>query len=202
MAFTHPSVKVLIVAGTFVTDPMAPIAYSQLARGLDAEIMTLSRAGLDRTDASVRKVIRRLETYEEPPVLVGHSQGGLVSVLAAQQRPDLAAGVISLGAPLQGTLLAPRWLPIPGLASMAVGSDVVRDVAPAGHDGPRYVSIVGEKDAVILPQWSGLQRCAEQFSFPVGHLNLILDREVLGFVRFLIEETDWVESPTEDAIVA
>jgi len=36
----------------------------------------------------------------EPALLIGHSLGGIVSVLAASRRPDLVRGVLSLDAPL------------------------------------------------------------------------------------------------------
>ena len=41
-----------------------------------------------------------------PAFLVGHSLGGFLSVMAASQRPDLAAGVVLLDAPIVGGLLA------------------------------------------------------------------------------------------------
>lgn len=37
---------------------------------------------------------------ERPPLLVGHSLGGLVSVLAASRRPDLAGGLVLLDSPI------------------------------------------------------------------------------------------------------
>ncbi len=41
-----------------------------------------------------------------PAFLVGHSLGGYLSAMAASQRPDLAAGVVLLDAPILGGLLA------------------------------------------------------------------------------------------------
>ena len=41
-----------------------------------------------------------------PAFLVGHSLGGYLSAMAASRRPDLAAGVVLLDAPIVGALLA------------------------------------------------------------------------------------------------
>ena len=41
-----------------------------------------------------------------PAFLVGHSLGGFLSAMAASRRPDLAAGVVLLDAPIVGPLLA------------------------------------------------------------------------------------------------
>jgi pimeloyl-ACP methyl ester carboxylesterase len=51
-------------------------------------------------DQLIAFIEAELGAAERPAVLVGHSLGGMVSLLAASKRPDLACGVLLLDAPL------------------------------------------------------------------------------------------------------
>ena len=48
----------------------------------------------------VAELIARLEAYRQPAILVGHSLGGMLSLMAAKQRPDLVRCVVMLDAPV------------------------------------------------------------------------------------------------------
>ncbi|TFW29795.1 alpha/beta fold hydrolase [Duganella callida] len=47
--------------------------------------------------------------YTEPVILVGHSLGGMLSLMVAQQRPDLVRCVVMLDAPVVGGWRALAW---------------------------------------------------------------------------------------------
>nr|WP_154357039.1 alpha/beta hydrolase [Duganella aquatilis] len=58
----------------------------------------------------VDEYIRELTTrYNEPVILVGHSLGGMLSLMVAHQRPDLVRCVVMLDAPVVGGWRAFAW---------------------------------------------------------------------------------------------
>lgn len=66
-----------------------------------------SLASTDRLYNQASSLIGRLDaTGQNQFILIGHSQGGLISRNVAQRRSDLARGVITIGTPHQGALLA------------------------------------------------------------------------------------------------
>ncbi len=48
----------------------------------------------------VRHLIDQLKTYHAPAILVGHSLGGMLSLMAGKQRPDLVRCVVMLDSPV------------------------------------------------------------------------------------------------------
>jgi pimeloyl-ACP methyl ester carboxylesterase len=57
----------------------------------------------------VDELIAQLERYPVPAVLVGHSLGGILSLLAAKQRPELARCVVMLDSPVIAGWRAALW---------------------------------------------------------------------------------------------
>lgn len=63
----------------------------------------------DGWDALTRELIVQLEQYGEQAILVGHSLGGILSMLAASQRPDLVRCVVMLDSPVVAGWRAVLW---------------------------------------------------------------------------------------------
>jgi pimeloyl-ACP methyl ester carboxylesterase len=63
----------------------------------------------DNWHALIDELIAQLERYDEPAILVGHSLGGAVGMLAAWRRPDLARCVVMLDSPVVAGWRALVW---------------------------------------------------------------------------------------------
>jgi pimeloyl-ACP methyl ester carboxylesterase len=57
----------------------------------------------------VDELIEQLEKYGQPAILVGHSLGGMLSMMAARKRPDLARCVVMLDSPVVAGWRALAW---------------------------------------------------------------------------------------------
>lgn len=57
----------------------------------------------------VDQLIAQLESYGAPAILVGHSLGGMLSMMAARQRPDLARCVVMVDSPVVAGWRACVW---------------------------------------------------------------------------------------------
>jgi pimeloyl-ACP methyl ester carboxylesterase len=63
----------------------------------------------DNWHALVDELIAQLERYDEPPILVGHSLGGAIGMLAAWRRPELARCLVMLDSPVVAGWRAHVW---------------------------------------------------------------------------------------------
>jgi len=93
-------------------------AYGRLLEelGRDFDVRTTDMLGHDprypvddNWHALIDELIAQLERYEEPAILVGHSLGGAVGMLAAWRRPDLARCVVMLDSPVVAGWRAHVW---------------------------------------------------------------------------------------------
>jgi pimeloyl-ACP methyl ester carboxylesterase len=93
-------------------------AYGRLLETLrdDYDVRTTDMLGHDARypvddnwEALVAELIAQLEAYGQPAILVGHSLGGAVNMLAAARRPELARCVVMLDSPVVAGWRALVW---------------------------------------------------------------------------------------------
>jgi len=93
-------------------------AYGRLLEelGRDFDVRTTDMLGHDprfpvddNWHALIDELIAQLERYEEPAILVGHSLGGAIGMLAAWRRPDMARCVVMLDSPVVAGWRAHVW---------------------------------------------------------------------------------------------
>jgi pimeloyl-ACP methyl ester carboxylesterase len=115
----------------------------------------------------LKRVAQVAERYDAPVTLVGHSRGGLLARVVSQRRPDLVAGVVTLGSPYRDQLavhpllwaqimavVALGSIGVPGLLGVrcAIGhccEDFRRDLAAPTSPDVAMVSVYSRRDGVV-----------------------------------------------------
>jgi triacylglycerol lipase len=188
---------VLLIPGFLAGDPtLWPMAARLRAAGYRTYTSRISaNVGCAQTTGDALE--RRLETVvhrrKRPVALVGHSLGGLIGKALAQRRPDLVAGIVTLGSPL----LAPgavhpalaldlrvlgglqRW----GLGGL-MGEDCTRgdcarlsweQLSAPARDGMAFTSIYSRRDGIV--DWRAcLDPAATQVEVRCSHVGMAVDR--------------------------
>ncbi len=93
-------------------------SYRQVldALGADYDVRSIDMLGHDPRfpvgdgwHGLVDELIAHLEAYGQPAILVGHSLGGMLSMMVARQRPELARCVVMLDSPVVAGWRALAW---------------------------------------------------------------------------------------------
>jgi triacylglycerol lipase len=134
-----------------------------------------------------------VERWDRPVALIGHSLGGLLAKGLAYRRPDLVAGIVTLGSPLLAPgavhpLLAfdlmllgqlQRW----GLSGL-MGSDCTsgdcaresfEELSAPAHDGFVLTSVYSRRDGIV--DWRAcLDPAATHAEVTCSHVGMAVDR--------------------------
>jgi pimeloyl-ACP methyl ester carboxylesterase len=165
----------LLIPGTGCSHTAAFFVYNRILWTTGSTIFPLHKLGLVDPEESIERLTKTLQD-NGPAVLIGHSQGGLVGAAVRTRHPLLVERLITLGAPLKGTLLAP---PLPGaIGAMSPSSPLCKEIKGAKN----MHCIVGTNDLLVQPIDAGLLPDAHQYRFPTGHMGLIRDRRVVSLV--------------------
>jgi len=117
--------------------------------------------------------------------LVGHSMGGLVLRAWLRQHGSApVAKIITLGTPHQGTKIA-GWTPTANVAQMAWHSPWLQALQASETPACRQLMHIGltQHDNIVYPQRDQVLDGAAVTEFMgIGHLELCLDDEVIGWL--------------------
>jgi triacylglycerol lipase len=134
---------------------------------------------IDDYVATIDEAVRRVAAATgRPPLLVGHSMGGLAirGWMAACSADDRVHGVITIGTPHGGTWLAEGSHFATNARQMRQGSDWLRSLAarePASRRG-LFLCIWGHGDNIVFPASSACLPGARQLHIPAtAHLALL-----------------------------
>ncbi len=162
---------VILVPGLFASDrSLAPLGKVLRATGHDPRPARIT-CNVDCSEATTRRLLDRVESVSAERgrrvALVGHSRGGLLARVVAQRRPDLVAGVITLGSPQRDQLAvhpllwaqlfvlgSMRAAGVPGLIGFECGLGACcerfrHDLAAPVPRGVGYLSIYSRNDGVV-----------------------------------------------------
>ena len=114
---------VLLIPGFLAGDDSLGLMTRWLRRTGHHTSKAGMRANIACSGAALSRIEGRLEALverqERPAVIIGQSRGGTLAKALAQARPELVAGIVTLGAPLRRQLAVH---PLVGLNVVAVGA--------------------------------------------------------------------------------
>jgi triacylglycerol lipase len=219
VALAGPANPVIIVAGTFAGQPVAPIFYAPLAKNLrddghETHIFALPGFGLGDIRDSAAKLNAlsdkvRAESGASRVNLIGHSQGGLVAryYIKSLGGAGEVENMISLAAPHRGTTTASllkflglgTCLGVTACQQMSIGSDFLNELN-AGDDtigDVRYTNVVTVMDELVIPYTNGFLDAADG-----NNANVTVQRQCpVRFVDHIFLPLDAaVYSGIEDAL--
>lgn len=141
---------------------------------------------LDAHVATVAAAVARVAAVTgRPPLLVGHSMGGMAIRAWLRHAGEAVHGVVTLGSPHQGAWLAHLPLPGPGLRQLQPGNAWLG--ALAAHEAqvppPPMVCIYSDADQVVFPPAAAVLPGARAVLLAgVPHVGLAHDRRAWRLV--------------------
>ena len=161
------------------------------------------RCNADCSEQAVARLLIRVErlvaSHEQPVAIVGHSRGGLYGRVIACRRPDLVAGLITLGSPQRDQLAVHPllWaqlfllgslgsLGAPGLARLGCGSGTCcaafrEDLAGPLPASVECLSIYSQRDGIV--DWQAcLDSAGRHAEVTASHCGMGVHSEVFGVI--------------------
>ncbi|KTT70405.1 hypothetical protein NS319_07865 [Sphingomonas sanguinis] len=147
---------VMVLPGLFNTDAATVLLRRYLAaKGYRVHGWRLGRnRGVRSVGAEAERLIARIESLSDngPVTLIGISLGGIMARMAAQGRPDLVAGVITISSPYAGPPRATNvWKAFERLTGERVDDPAVlaRSAAIAGPQPCPSAAIWSRSDGLV-----------------------------------------------------
>lgn len=188
------------LAGDATLRPMAARLRAAGYRTYRSRIHANVRCAQTTGEALEERLEAIVQRWERPVAVVGHSLGGLLAKALAHRRPDLVAGIVTLGSPLLAPgavhpVLAFDLMLLGRLQRWGLGGDLMGDDCTSGdcartswtelsaptHDGCVFTSIYSRRDGIV--DWRAcLDPAASHVEVRCSHVGMAVDRLVHGHV--------------------
>jgi triacylglycerol lipase len=183
------------LAGDATLRPMAARLRGAGYRTYRARMHANVRCAQATGEALERRLEEVVDRWQRPVALVGHSLGGLLAKGLVHRRPELVAGIVTLGSPLLAPgavhpVLAFDLMLLDRLQRWGFG-DLMGDDCTNGEcarlsweelsapveDGFEFVSIYSRRDGIV--DWHAcLDPSATQVEVECSHVGMAVDRTV------------------------
>jgi alpha-beta hydrolase superfamily lysophospholipase len=127
---------------------------------------------VEQVHARVSEIEKK--TGRKDVIIIGHSMGGIVASLYAQQHPESVA--ITIGSPLQGTHMARFALGQCG-AQMRLGATLLQKIQKP------YYSIGTKTDQIVFPYTSTM---SDTLLSGIGHIGLLYSPRVASLIESML----------------
>lgn len=187
------------LAGDVTLKPMAARLRSDGYRTYRSRINANIGCAQSTGEALERRLEDIVDRWGRPVALVGHSLGGLLAKAISHRRPDLVAGIITMGSPLLAPgavhpVLAFDLMLLSRLQSLGFGGlmgsdctsgDCAREswqqLSAPTEDGFVFTSIYSRRDGIV--DWHAcLDPAAEQVEVGCSHVGMAFDTGTYGHV--------------------
>lgn len=218
-----PRGPVVLVPGLFAGDGLSSRMREYLKDAGHAVHGADIACNVACSEVAVGRLLERVaevaERSGEPVTLVGHSRGGLLARVVSQRRPDLVAGVVSLGSPHRDQLAVHplMWAPImavaalgsvglPGLLGLgcSIGAcceDFRRDIAAPLAPGVAMVCVYSRRDGVV--DWRAcIDEHADNVEVRTTHCGMLFDPQSCAAVADAAARFGQGAPITEDQLAA
>ncbi len=183
-----------------------PLAVKLRVSGFNVEIFAYASLK-EGTNSAAQRLCNRLKQSQQetgkPAHLIGHSLGGMVCLLAAQQSDVPIGRIVCLGSPLTGSASA-KAVHGRGLGfGMGRSAETLLhgfDQAPSGRDigviagtraagiGRLFRAMRGPSDGTVSVAETQLPGIRDHVIAPVSHMELLLSRQVADLTASFLRD--------------